>query len=67
MGVLYSKCILCGSRCCADNHLVQVISYGKRDGQVFCVNCFVNQRFEYINKINLEKYCQYVNTKYNGE
>ena len=67
MGTYNSTCILCGSKACENNHLVKVISLGKRHDQVFCVNCFVNQRFEYINKINLEKYCQYVNTKYNGE
>ena len=67
MGILSSRCELCSSRCSEDNHLVRVISYGKRDNIVYCVDCFVNQRLEYINKINLEKYCQYVNTKYNGE
>ena len=66
MGVLYSKCILCNTRCSEDNHLVQVISLGKRHGQIFCIDCFVNQRLEYINEINLQKYYQYVHSKYNG-
>ena len=67
MGILYSRCIHCGSRCSEDNHLVKVISLGKRHDQIFCVDCFCYKRLEYLNKINLEKYCQYVNTKYNGE
>ena len=63
MGILYSRCIHCGSRCSEDNHLVKVISTGKRHDQIFCTDCFVNQRLEYINKINLEKYCQYINNR----
>ena len=67
MGVLYSKCILCNTRCSEDTHLLRVISLGKRDGQVFCVDCLVNQRLSHLNKINLKYYLDYINTRYNGE
>ena len=63
MGLLLAKCMQCGSRPSEDNHLVRVISYGKRHDQIFCTECFVNLRMVYINKINLEKYCHYINNK----
>ena len=63
MGVFYSKYILCGSRASEDNHLVKVISFGKRHYEIFCVNCLVNLRLSYINKINLENYIDYINNK----
>ena len=67
MGTYNSTCILCGSKACENNHLVKVISLGKRHDQIFCVDCFVNQRLEYINSKKLKNYIDYINTKYNGE
>ena len=63
MGILYSRCELCSSRCSEDNHLVRVISYDKRHDQIFCVNCFIDMRLAYINSKNLENYIDYINKR----
>ncbi len=67
MGVLYSKCVNCNSVCTQDTHLLRVISLGKRNGQVWCIECLFNQRLEYINSKNLKNYIDYINTKYKDD
>ena len=67
MGALYSRCVNCNSVCTENNHLLRVMSLGKRHDQVWCVDCFVTMRLSHINKINLKNYIDYINNKNDRE
>ena len=53
MGATQQKCVLCDSYETENNHIFEVHSKGKRDGQMLCWRCIKRKLYKkYEKKIN---------------